>query len=81
MKVRGFNRFYSTLGNHKQAPNGAYFAVWKIPADRPLLDIIFRNAYNKVNRRDQFRQFLIDKEANNVPTAKKKHWPANTLLK
>ena len=81
MWFHGFNGFYSTVGNHQQAPNGAYFAVWKLPANRPLLDILFRNAYNKVSHRDQFKQFLIDREANNVPTAKKKHWPASTLLK
>ena len=81
MRHRGFKPFHTSIGNHQQAPNGAYFAVWKLPANRPLLDILFRNAYNKVSHRNQFKQFLIDREANNVPTSKRKHWPANTLLK
>ena len=81
MTRRGFKQYSSDLGDRQHANNGAYFTVWKLPADRPLLDVIFRQAYNLEDRLQIFRQFLIDREANNVPTAKKKHWPANTLLK
>jgi len=77
----GFKYYYSAEGNHQHAANGAMFSVWKIPADRPLLDILFRNAYNKVNHRQVFKEFLAAKESSSNLAPKKKHWPANTLLK
>ena len=77
----GFRQFYSAIGHGQFTANGALFAVWKLPADKPLLDILFRNAYNKVSHRQQFKDFLAAKESGSNLAPKRKHWPANTLLK
>jgi hypothetical protein len=76
-----FYSYYQKLGNGCHTANVAMFCVWKLPADKPLLDIIFRQIYLKVNRKAEFINFLREREKEGFTRKRKRVWPANTLIK